>query len=166
MIKSRRMRWAGNVARMGEKRNAFRTVVGKTEGKRPLGRPRRSWVDNIKNDISQSIYYTHYGLHHTYLWSWALLEEEPFLQLLKNSQACYGTRRSITVFTGPYPEPDQSNPSHPISVRSILILSTQLRLGLPSGLFPSGFPTNILQAFLLFPLHATCPAHIILTWSF
>jgi hypothetical protein len=41
MIKSRRMRWAGHVARMGEKRNAYRLLVGKPEGKRPLGRPRR-----------------------------------------------------------------------------------------------------------------------------
>jgi hypothetical protein len=48
MIKSRRMRWAGHVARMGEKRNAYRILVGKPEGKRPLGRPRRRWVDNIK----------------------------------------------------------------------------------------------------------------------
>jgi hypothetical protein len=46
--------------------------------------------------------------------------------------------------TGPYTEPYQSNPLHPIPLRSILILSTHLRLGLPSGLFPSGFPTNIL----------------------
>jgi hypothetical protein len=50
MIKSRRMRWAGHVARMAEKRNAYRIVVGKPEGKRPLGRPRRRWVDNIKMD--------------------------------------------------------------------------------------------------------------------
>jgi hypothetical protein len=43
MIKWRRMRWAGYVARMGEKRNAYRILVGKREGKRPLGRPRRRW---------------------------------------------------------------------------------------------------------------------------
>jgi hypothetical protein len=48
VIKSRRMRWAGHVARMGEKRNAYRILVGKPEGKRPRGRPRRRWVDNIK----------------------------------------------------------------------------------------------------------------------
>jgi hypothetical protein len=46
IIKSRRMRWVGHVARMGEKRNAYRLLVGKPEGKRPLGRPRRRWVDN------------------------------------------------------------------------------------------------------------------------
>jgi hypothetical protein len=50
IIKSRKMRWAGHVARMGEKRNAYRLLVGKPEGKRRLGRPRRSWVDNIKMD--------------------------------------------------------------------------------------------------------------------
>jgi hypothetical protein len=50
IIKSRRMRWAGHVVRMGEKRNAYRLLVGKPEGKRPLGRPRRRSVDNIKMD--------------------------------------------------------------------------------------------------------------------
>jgi hypothetical protein len=49
MIKSRRMRWAGHVTRM-EKRNAYRILVGKPEGKRPLGRPRHMGVDNIKMD--------------------------------------------------------------------------------------------------------------------
>jgi hypothetical protein len=53
MIKSRRMRWAGHVARMGEKRKAYRTLVGGPEGKRPLGRPRRRWVDNIKLDLRE-----------------------------------------------------------------------------------------------------------------
>jgi hypothetical protein len=53
MIKSRRMRWAGNVARMGEKRNAYRILVGNPEGKRPLGRPRRAWVDNIKMNFGE-----------------------------------------------------------------------------------------------------------------
>jgi hypothetical protein len=50
-IKSRRMRWAGHVARMGEKRNAYRILVGEPEEKWPLGRPRRRWVDNIKMDL-------------------------------------------------------------------------------------------------------------------
>jgi hypothetical protein len=48
MIKSRRRRWAGLVARMGETRNAYRILVGKPEGEKPLGRPRRWWVDNIE----------------------------------------------------------------------------------------------------------------------
>jgi hypothetical protein len=48
MIKSRRMRWVGHVARMGEKRNVYRLLVVKPEGKRPLGRPRCRSVDNIK----------------------------------------------------------------------------------------------------------------------
>jgi hypothetical protein len=51
IIKSRWMRWARHVARMGEKRNAYRLLVGKPEGKGPLGRPRRKWVDNIKMDL-------------------------------------------------------------------------------------------------------------------
>jgi hypothetical protein len=53
MIKSRRMRWAGHVARIGENRNAYRIVVGKPDGKRPMGRPRRRWVDNIKIDLRE-----------------------------------------------------------------------------------------------------------------
>jgi hypothetical protein len=51
IIKSRRMRWAGHVAQMGEKRNVYRLLVGKPEGKRPLGRPRRMWINNIKIDL-------------------------------------------------------------------------------------------------------------------
>jgi hypothetical protein len=51
IIKSRRMRWAGHVAWMGEKRNVYRLLVGKPEGKRPLGRPRHRWIDNIKVDL-------------------------------------------------------------------------------------------------------------------
>jgi hypothetical protein len=53
IIKSRRMRWAGHAARMGERRNAYRLLVGKPEGKRPLGRPRRRWVDNIRMDLGE-----------------------------------------------------------------------------------------------------------------
>jgi hypothetical protein len=53
IIKSRRMRWVGRVARMGEKRNAYRLLVEKPEGKRPLGRPKRKWVDNIRMDLGE-----------------------------------------------------------------------------------------------------------------
>jgi len=53
VIKSRRMRWAGHVARMGEGRGVYRILVGKPEGRRPLGRPRRRWEDNIRMDLGE-----------------------------------------------------------------------------------------------------------------
>jgi hypothetical protein len=54
MIKSRRMNWTGLVARMRETRNTYRLLVIKPEGKRPIGRPRRRWVDNIKMDLGET----------------------------------------------------------------------------------------------------------------
>jgi len=51
VVKSRRLRWAGHVARMGEDRGVHRVLVGKPEGKRSLGRPRRRWENNIKMDL-------------------------------------------------------------------------------------------------------------------
>jgi hypothetical protein len=53
IFKSRKMRWAGHVARMRQNRNAYRILVGMPEGKRPLGRPRRRWLDNIKMDLRE-----------------------------------------------------------------------------------------------------------------
>ena len=53
VIKWRRMRWAGHVASMGEEREVYRVLVGKPEGKRPLGRPRHRWADNIKMDLQE-----------------------------------------------------------------------------------------------------------------
>jgi len=53
VVKSRRMRWAGNVARMVERRVVYRVLMGKPEGKRPLGRPRHRWEDNIKMDVQE-----------------------------------------------------------------------------------------------------------------
>ena len=53
VIKSRRMRWAGHVTSMGERRGVYRILVGKSEGKRPLGRPRRRWENNIKMDFQE-----------------------------------------------------------------------------------------------------------------
>jgi hypothetical protein len=79
----------------------------------------------------------------------------------------YVTRRFITVFTRAlhwsisWARSIQSIPAHPISVRPILILSLQLPLGLPSDLVPSGFPTNILYAFLFSLVRVTCPAYLI-----
>jgi hypothetical protein len=51
IIKLRRLRWAGHVAQMREKRNVYRLLVGKSEGKRPLGRPRCKWMDDVKMDL-------------------------------------------------------------------------------------------------------------------
>ena len=53
LIKSRRIIWAAHVALMGERRGVYRVLVGKREGKRPLGRPRRRWEDNIKMDLQE-----------------------------------------------------------------------------------------------------------------
>ena len=53
VIKWRRMRWAGHVARMGEERGLYRVLMGKPEGKRPLRRPRRRWVNNIRMDLQE-----------------------------------------------------------------------------------------------------------------
>jgi len=77
----------------------------------------------------------------------------------------YGTQRFITAFTSAHHlslswvSSIQSIPPHPTSWRAILILSSHLRLGLPSGLFPSGFPTKTLYTPVLSSIRATCPAH-------
>ena len=107
----------------------------------------------------------------TYLltpWCRVLLEKLTGLQLVNKFPAFHGTRRFITAFTSIrhlslyWTRPIQSIYPHPTSWRSILILSTHLRLGLPSGLSPSCFPTKTLYTPLSSPIRATCPAHLIL----
>jgi hypothetical protein len=68
---------------------------------------------------------------------------------------------SQQLSAGPYPEPDQTSPYHPILYKIHFNIIFHLDPGLPSCLFPSGFPTKIEYAFL-FPFHATCPVHLIL----
>ena len=98
-------------------------------------------------------------------WCRVLLEQLTGLQLVKKFPAFHGIQRFITALTSvhhlslSWANPIQSIYLHPTSWRSILILSTHLRLGLPSGVFPSGFPTKTLYTPLTSPIRATCPAH-------
>ena len=109
-------------------------------------------------------------IYYTYLltpWCRVLLEKLTTLQLVKKFPAFHGTRRFITALTSvrqlslSWASPIQSIYPYSTSWRSVLILSTHLRLGLPSGLLPTGFPTKTLYTPLL-TIRATCPAHLIL----
>jgi hypothetical protein len=96
-----------------------------------------------------------------------LLEKLTVTQLVKKFIAFYGTQRFTTVFIARHwslmwARCIQSTTFHPISLRSILILFSHLRLGLPSSLYPSGFPTRTLYAFPISPMRLTCTAYLIL----
>jgi hypothetical protein len=95
-------------------------------------------------------------------------EANQSLQLVKNFPRFYGTRKSLTILTSArhlslsWANSIQSPRPRPTVWRSNLILSSYLRLGLPTGLFPSDFPTNTLCTPLSSSISATCPAHVIL----
>ena len=101
-------------------------------------------------------------------WCRVLLEKLTGLQLVKKFPSFYGARRFIIALTNvrhlslSWASPIQSIYPHPTYWRSNLILSTHLRLGLPSGLLPSGFPTKTLYTSLSSPIHDTCPTHLII----
>jgi len=103
-------------------------------------------------------------------WNRILLQKLAGSQLVKNLPAFYVTRRFITAShepaTCPSPEPEQSSPLSPFptSCRSILILSSHLRLGLQIGFFPTGFPTKTLCTPILPTKRATCPGHSHSSW--
>jgi hypothetical protein len=101
------------------------------------------------------------------LWSWALLERSPAVKLLDGFPAFYGTQSLTTAFTRALhlslsrDRQTRSTPPQPISLRSIVILSTHLHLGFSGCLFPSCCPTNNLYEFLFSSIHATCPTNLI-----
>jgi len=123
-----------------------------------------SRCDHIAEIICQKILFTYLLIPRCRV----LLEKLTGLQLVKKFPAFYGTRMFITALTSvrhlslSWANPIQSTYPHPNSWRSILILSTHLRLDLPSGLFQSGIPTKTLYAPLSSTVRATCPAHPIL----
>jgi hypothetical protein len=85
-------------------------------------------------------------------------------RLLWKPKVLHGFQNSLPSRTLSWARWIQSTPSHNVSLRSILILSYYLRRDLPSGIFPSSFPTKIVNAFLTFHTHATCPAYLILLY--
>ena len=134
----------------------------------------RCTVHSVDYLITHTNTHTHTHTHiyiYIYIltpWCRVLLEKLTRLQLVKKFPTFHRTRRFITALTSvrhlsvSWASSIQPIYPHPNSWRSIIILSTHLRLGLPSGLFPSGFPTKTLYTHLSSPICATCPAHLIL----
>jgi len=123
-----------------------------------------SWAPATHSPLHKML---HLVLFNDKLTPWSrVLEKLTGFQLVKKFPAFYGTRNFITAFTSArqlslsWATAIQSIPPHPTSWRSILILSSHLRLGISSGLFPSGFPTKTPYTPLFSHIRATCPAHL------
>ena len=129
------------------------------------------WTFKLENDtrLNNITWWWGHDLYYLLTPSFrVLLEKLTGLQLVKKFLEFHRTRRFITALTSvrhlslSWTSPIQSMYAHPTSWRSILILSIHLRLGLPSGLLPTGFPSNALYTSLSSPIRATCSAHLIL----
>ena len=149
--------------------NIYRRLFINT--KSPLRRRYRSFTYKLGILWNHNSQHTILTFIFTYLLtprSTVLLEQLTGFQLVKKFPAFHGTQRFITTFTSTlhlslsWASSIQSIPPHPTSWRSILILSFHLRLRLPSGLFPLGFPTQNPAYVSLLPIRATCPAHFII----
>ena len=122
------------------------------------------WYHIANNLWFASYYWLTYILHGAE----SFKKANQFSASQKKTPAFYGTRGFITAFTSArylslfWVRSIQSTPPHPTSWRFILILSSNLRLSFPSGLFPSSIPIKTLHTPLLSPVHATCPTHLIL----